>query len=441
MYKILIIVAGGFLLTSCASTSKVNEIKYDEQLAFSARNYGLSAQLIEEKIATEEFKEKDEVLYSLELGSIYHLQGKYDQSNRYFTVAENAIDDHYTKSVSRGLGAFISNDNALVYDGEPYEDTYLNVFKALNYLHKNDYQGSLVEARRVSYKLEQAAIKAKGLSEVIGNGDAPVFKMVPKDQVDYELGELTVQDSPFSHYLSTIILTKTNKRDDARIEHSRLTSAVNTHVAQLGQHGLSGILEHPITDGDAYNTVLVGLAGKAPEKIAKKEDIYIPIAKFDMTYAYPELEIFYPEATKIEVVINGEETVDVPVIEHMDLVASEVFYHKLPVIKTRAILRGAAKGALSNAAQNQVEKRFGALAGMAAGIVGDAIASASEQADVRRWGSLPGKVHANVVKLEPGENTLEWNFYDESGRLRYTKTEVVTINGQSLKLAQAEFIR
>ncbi len=430
---------GVLLFTGCATTS---EMGYNEQLAFEARNYGLSAQLIQDKIDKEEFTEKDEVLYSLELGSIYHLQGDYEASNRYFTRAEEAIDENYTKSVSRGLGAFISNDNALVYDGEPYEDTYLNTFKALNYLHQNDLDGALVEARRIAHKLEQTAIRAKGLSEVIGSGDNPVFKTVGKDKINYELGELTVQDSPFSHYLSAILLAKTDKPDNARIEYTRLEESMNSQATQLGTYGLTEALDSTITDPNSYNTVLVGFTGRAPKKVGKKENFFIPIANVDLVYAYPEIQVQNPVAERVEVTIDGKTTVEVPVIEHMDLVSAEVFNYKLPIIKSRALLRGAAKGTLKQVAVNKAKKQLGFLGGLAADALGSAAVDASERADVRAWDSLPGKVHSTVLNLTPGKHRLEWKFYDGNDRLRFIRQEEVNVaEGQPLKLVQSEYLR
>ncbi len=430
---------GLLLFAGCATTS---QLEYDEQKAYDARNYALSAKLIDYKIETEEYKEKDEVLYSLELGSIYHLQGDYEASNRHFSNAEQAIEDNYTKSVSRGVGAFISNDNALVYDGEPYEDTYLNAFKALNYMHRDDLQGALVEARRIAHKLEQTAIRAKGLAEVIGNGDNKVIKMVGKDKLNYELGELTVQDSPFSHYLSAVLLAKTDKPDDARIEFSRFKDAVDLHATQLQQNGLTEAVDSTITEPESYNTVLVGFSGRAPKKVGKKNNFLVPVANVDVVYAYPEIEIYRPVTQRIEVTVNGETTVEVPIVEHMDLVSAEVFNHKLPIVKSRALLRGVGKGVVKGVVGNQVKKRLGSTAGMVFDVLGSAAQDASEQADVRAWNSLPGKVHASVLDLEPGVHTLEWNYYDSAGRLRFTDTEEVEIaEGKPLTLVQSEYIR
>lgn len=437
--KTILACCGLLFFTACATTSG---LEYDEDLAFNARNYGLSAQLIQDKIESEEYTEKDRVLYSAELGTLYHLQGDYESSNRHFSESEDAIDQNYTKSVSRGLASFISNDNALVYDGEPYEDTYLNAFMALNYLHQDNLDGALVEARRVAYKLEQTAIKTKGMAEVIGNGDNPVFKVVGKDQINFELGELSIQASPFSHYLATIISAKMNKPDDARIEFTRLEEALNVHATQLYKPELRDITEQSLRETETYNTLLVGFSGRAPKKVGKKANIYLSLASLDFVYGYPELEIFEPVTQRVEVVVNGEETIEIPTVEHMDLVAAEVFNFKLPIIKTRALLRGAAKGVATDLLANQAKKWGGQWLGMAADILGSVAADASEQADTRSWSTLPGKVHANVVSLEPGTHQLTWNFYDAYNQLRYQKTEEITIGeGQPLTIAQSEFLR
>jgi len=88
---------------------------------------------------------KDRVMYYLDLGMLYHFNGDYKLSNEFLTKAERAIEELYTKSISKAALSMALNDNALDYGGEDYEDIYLNIFKALNYINLNDPEDAFVE--------------------------------------------------------------------------------------------------------------------------------------------------------------------------------------------------------------------------------------------------------------------------------------------------------
>jgi len=60
------------------------------------------------------YKEKEKVLFYLDMGMLYHYCGDYEQSNEFLTEAEHAIEDLYTKSVGKATASLLLNDNALI---------------------------------------------------------------------------------------------------------------------------------------------------------------------------------------------------------------------------------------------------------------------------------------------------------------------------------------
>ncbi len=74
------------------------------------------------------------MLYYLDLGMLHHYAGNYAKSNEFLQKAEYAIEELFTASVSKIATSLLLNDNALDYSGEDYEDIYLNIFKALNFI-------------------------------------------------------------------------------------------------------------------------------------------------------------------------------------------------------------------------------------------------------------------------------------------------------------------
>jgi len=160
----------GRVFTGCHSYL-LDDAQFDLRDSFTAADYQSSEELLKKSKKKDIYRSKDQVVYNLESGMNYHFSNKYDSSSFYLSNAENEIDQNYTKSVSRGVGAFLTNDNKLVYDGEPYEDIYLNAFKALNYIHLQDWDAALVETRRMTYKMTQLDIKIKGLASSFAKSD------------------------------------------------------------------------------------------------------------------------------------------------------------------------------------------------------------------------------------------------------------------------------
>jgi len=95
--------------------------------------------------AEEEYGAKSRVLYGMDRGMTLQLAGEYERSNEVLEQAEDEVDRLYTRSVRTESLAFVTNDNSLPYEGEPYEQVMINVLKALNYASLNRWQDALVE--------------------------------------------------------------------------------------------------------------------------------------------------------------------------------------------------------------------------------------------------------------------------------------------------------
>ncbi|HEQ71201.1 MAG TPA: hypothetical protein ENN69_01830, partial [Spirochaetia bacterium] len=134
LLSITTVLAALLLAVSCSSvmTQKGQFKSIDERI----KRHDFSGALKDlEKAKKKYYEEKDRVMFYLDAGMLAHYSGDYEKSNEYLTRAEYAIEELYTASISKAAASLLLNDNALDYSGEDYEDIYLNVFKALNYLH------------------------------------------------------------------------------------------------------------------------------------------------------------------------------------------------------------------------------------------------------------------------------------------------------------------
>ncbi|MBC8414739.1 hypothetical protein H8E50_13880, partial [bacterium] len=201
-----------FLLLSvfsgCATTSR-NTLFREVDQAYESGNYTIAQAYIEsnkEKL----YREKDKVLYHLETGMLDFYSSEYSESNRHLDQAELLIEEYFTKSISQAASSLLINDLQLDYRGEDFEDIYLNIFKALNYLSLNDSDAAFVEVRRISNKLNLLEDKYAKLAQAYTQSD--------KNQgVIIKSGPSRFYNSALARYLSLLMYRAEGNYDGVRI--------------------------------------------------------------------------------------------------------------------------------------------------------------------------------------------------------------------------------
>ena len=81
------------------------------------------------------------------------------------------MDRLYTRKIRTETLAFMTNDTALPYEGDPYEQVLINVLKALNYAMLGQWQDALVEARRIDHRLNVLSDRTQKTKAPIGMTD------------------------------------------------------------------------------------------------------------------------------------------------------------------------------------------------------------------------------------------------------------------------------
>lgn len=395
----------------------LDDAQYELRDSFTNKNYEHSQSLLNKFEEKNLYKSKDKVLWNLENGMIYHFSGQYDSSTVFLNRAEIEIENNYTKSLSRGFASFLSNDNKLAYDGEPYENIYLNAFKALNFVHQKDWEGALVETRRMSFKMEQLDIKIKGLADAFSKADTT-------GKTEWSSGKVNIQNSAFSHYLSAVLYAKTDRPDNARIEFEKLGIALKEQ-AELGNYDSFDVSNlSQIREPETYNVLLTSFTGQSPIKF--QEDIRLWDENFYLKFSFPGVELYPTQVSGIRVVINGKEDLNLHLIEEMDLVSKDVYQAKQPIIYSRALVRSLVKAGGSKFITKAIEdenKNLGLLASIASFIFKET----TEKADLRGWQTLPGQAWMNVIKLPQGTNQVRLEYLSRTGRILYSEDYEVDI--------------
>jgi len=417
------------LLTSC-SAYQLDSAQDSLRSTFASRNYGSSVALLNNLHEEGIYKSKDAVLLYLEQGTANHFAGNYDSSNVFFTNAEEEIDYLFTKSVSRAIQSFVTNDNSLAYDGEDYEDVYLNIFKSLNYIHMNELESALVEARRIAFKLDQLNLKYKDMIDALSKADTT-------GRAQWKTGETNVQNSAFGHYLAGILYAKTGKPDDARIEYENLLKAFQDQPSIYSFKKPRRSKLRRITRPDRYNLLITGFGGRAPVKIQNDTRIYLDDADLYLKFSLPSLKMFNTQISRVEATINDTLTVQADLIEEMDVVAKDVYKVKEPIIYARTIVRAFLKAVGSNALSREIGKKDETL-GQLTNLFGKIGQEVTEKADLRSWQTMPGKAYATVVDLPPGDHNVSINYYSSGGYLLFADNRTVEISpGTSLELVES----
>lgn len=105
-------------------------------------------------------KGKNELLYYMYRGWIGWMLGDNTSSNEDLERADLLIED-YHKQMGYEAFALVSNPGVKPYQAEDFEKVMVNYFKALNYIRLGEYNEALVEARRITIKLNKLNDKYK----------------------------------------------------------------------------------------------------------------------------------------------------------------------------------------------------------------------------------------------------------------------------------------
>ena len=392
--------------------------------------------------AEEDYGAKSRVLYGMDRGMTLQLAGEYEQSNAVLEKAEDEVERLYTRSIRTESFAFMTNDNNLPFEGEPYEQVMINVLKALNYASLNRWQDALVEARRIDHRLN-------------------VLTDRTKDKAAY-------RDDGFARYLSGILYESTGDVNNAFIAYRKAyetfdASRAWSHTAVPSQLradllrtanalGLSqefSEYQHEFPDTvwksseeqqQLAQVLVISYNGRAP----RKEDQFLDLpvstdalalvlvnrgfssgnsqqhrAADSVLYglngrvvrvALPKI---VPQKTQVPVdTLSLTPEQGQPVIVRTELaqnvtaLADKALSERIAGIAVKAVARAAFKYSVAEGAtrgsQQAVGGDLGPLIGLAVGLLTKGYAVASEESDKRSWRTLPDEIHLARTWVSPG---------------------------------------
>ncbi len=439
--KQTLMLASLLLLSGCASlrTDKSHYAGTDAMLARA--DYPAAIAKID-AARNKGYAVKDRVVFYLDIGMLHHWNGDYEKSNVYLEKAERAIEENFTKSVTRAASSLILNDNTLAYAGEDYEDIYLNVFKALNYMALGLNDDAFVEVRRINNKLLQLESKYDRMAQKLSAAEEAEQAFRP--------GKSYFQDSALGRYLSLLLYRSDGKWDDVRIDFEKIDRGwkLQPDIYPFSRPDFTAEQQRHVAPKARLN--VIAFSGQAPDKTAATfyihtEEDLIVLAGTSENYlgkqhlsgldviAWPDVKEGYhfkfqlPSMQKrpsnvqyVDICIMNGENQPLQPIESLENAAIETFSIKKPIIYLKTLTRAVVKGLASERAKEKMTNDMGDGAAFFTRIATDLLTDQTENADLRVSRFFPAEAYVRELHLDAGDYDVQIKYYGFDGRLLYT---------------------
>ena len=420
------------VLIGCSSISTSTE-HYEEIDKFVDLELFDQAVVSLQKNQEDAYAEKDRVLFWIDLGLLQHYAYQDSLSINTLTLADNAIEELFTTSVSKGVTSMVLNDNALDYSGEDYENLYINVFKALAYYRLGMSESALVEIRRLTEKFVELEQKYQ----------QEFRSLQESDDIKTDIEEISVNfySSALAHYLSMILFFNDGAYDDARISRDKFYDAFDNQneLYTFPKPNLDSFL----AQSDKTRLSFVSFTGRAPLKyeyvfqIDTFENLIILSVlengrwkKFNTIpwygvdgglhakFAVPKLMKRGSLVDKVEVVVDGLHKRDLYKIESLEDIAFETFKREEGIIYLKSLARTVTKAIANEALNKELDKQTdgGDWGGLTRLLTG-ALINATENADLRIAHYFPSFAYGGNVEIEPGVHNIEIVYKDRMNRI------------------------
>jgi len=346
--------------------------------------------------------ESEGVMENMNAGLLRRLNKDYKGSNAAFALAKDKIEELYTSSVTQQVGAVLTNDESIDFQGYKFEQVLVHLYMAANYLAMGDIDSSRVE-------LLQSQVKMDEWGE-------------PKDE------------TPFMRYFSGIMFEMLGEDDTATVSYRK---AVDAYKNTKDKHGLNVplTLKHdllrmlakmslwgeykdykkqfalpkykaPKTRGMGELIVVFG-NGLVPQREEKVFQTFSSELALNVRVAVPDYPNPPNALNKVRLQIDGK-YYPLEIVSNIDGLARASLSEQMPFITTRAIARAVVK---KKAEKEAGEKGFGAQLAMMV------LNQSTEIADTRCWNTLPQEFELARVYLKEGPHKVDIEVVGPAGNV------------------------
>ena len=415
----------GSLVTSTEQYKKIDNFVHTDHFIEAVKALEQSKQ--------ESFDEKDRVLYWIDLGLLNHYANRDSLAIKNLQLADFAIEELYTKSISKGAASMLLNDNALDYSGEDYENIYINVFKSLSYYKNGLSESALVEIRRLIEKFVTLEQKYQG--------EISSLKSSKEFQGEIENVSVDFYSSALAHYISMILFYNDNSFDDARISKEKLYEAFDNQqdlynfpkpkfeplleftgkskIAFLSFTGNAPLKEEFIFQFDTYkNLVVISTVENGKLKQYSSIAWYGIEGGLHAKFAVPKMRKRGSIVDKIEIFVDGVHKNNLVKLESIENIAFETFKRNESIVYLKSLARTITKTIANEALNKELDKQTGGGDwGGLTRLLSGALINATENADLRITHYFPAYVYTGNIDVNPGKHNIEVVYKDNYNRI------------------------
>ncbi len=423
------------LLASCAQPV---EIYKDINTPAAAGEFEKAVNIHEEKSKTI-YNKNDIILSNLNSGMLNHYASHYEESNKKLSEAETLIFKSYGFSISDAVASSVINDNMNEYTGEDYEDIYINVFKALNFIALDENEKAMVEIRRINRKLSDLRLKYRNEFEKARKDFNSLNVDLSGVDTSKAIAKLEFTDSAFARYISLLLYRADRDIDAANLDFKFMREAFNLQKS-LYNFKLPSHLEDDINyPKDKARLNIFAFSGFPPVKEA--QDMRLFLGELYVKISLPTLINRPSQVKSIEVQAINKETQKVysqnlEKLESIENIMVDTFNQKLAVIYVKSIVRSISKSLIANEASKQAGSSSLSL------LVQLLMSEMTEHADTRMAHYFPANVHTTGITLEEGVYDIAITYKSGNGSKLYTsKKENVNVKkGYALNLVESTYL-
>lgn len=424
--------------------------------------------------ARSSYPDRDMVLYGMDLGMANNVVGDFRESSRIFRNTERLDQQLYTKSVGNIALSYQTNDLVLPFRGTPFERVMINLVNSLNYAGEGDWNGALVETRKIREKLvryNRRYPKATLSGGKYARSEEGAARLLGQHQIPYDPSQLNhYTDDAFARYLSGVYQEAQihlggvdyqsallSYRKAFRVYQknqvlygtgipSFLVPALLRTADAAGRSNLLGRLRKrypgvswvPASHFERLGHILfVGYNGRifhlTPERFAFPFPIGGQLPVISFAIPRPEGGGTSVSGHRLKALDPGRQevlSVQSETAEDLTAIGKTNFQDHLKRIVLREAVRAILKTTEEVVSQNEANRYGGPLGGVLAMIVGDVATYASDIADTRSWRTLPATFDYAQMDLDPGTYTIE--VQGEGGSGHFQRQRVTLVSGEYL---------
>ncbi len=393
-----------FFLAGCATLRNERFASVDSHVYNN--NYAAAIELIEQENNPYD-PILDLVLRHIDLGLLYYYDNQPKKSVQHLDMAENLVEEYYTKSVSQFTASLLINDNLIEYPGEDFEDLYINIFKSLNYIALGEYESAFVEIRRINDKVAFFETKYNQLNNKLRDEAYENELNNDWESLSSESAEHAFSASALGYYLGMLLYELEGDKSDAEISYNNIIELFeNNAIYDFPLPNISNPSDHNGTI-DNPRIGILAFADRSPIKIEQRTQ-------------HGSFVISIPEMTPQSRLVDNVRLVDskdvhiadFDLLEPIGDVVIDTFNRRKHHIYSKTFIRAAIKAILAETTDILLREANIPILGdiLKIGVI------ASEQADLRSSRYIPQSVYLlDMIAPDTFDSNMRVQFIDRNG--------------------------